>query len=1842
MGGKANERLSVFNALAYMFKYLAKELAVDIIPTFELIAPYLGDGKPFIRRFTAEAFGFLLRKVKGADADRAYAAIVSSLRENPKKDYCEGVSILFFETIKQVKNNLHSKARWILSKLLTVVMDGDYDEKEISFEMIRRVCMLIGHHTNRECMDVAWEFVMADLGPRIEGLKSDLSDTYCLNVGKVLALATIWSTIRVGGKVIDRKPLYETSQKLGRLLTARSSIPTYTQKTFMEFAASLVRFSTLEEVLIQGKSTLDIVFSMQDSTHVLAFCEILRGETWEHFPRIVMPLILSYLQRQWNAEPDKITFYLANLFGDGFENLVDSLPHSLKTQTGLVRFGRPDDSRNRTAGKQANAMNAEIADIPAALLNIINMKRDWSKEVERLGDDQHTSCFAVVSAALSCLPYISIPSSAVEEALATLLTSLINPIASQSLPSSAFDTRWIRGSRPHAVGALAGRVVSAIVKRAVLAGEQKRLVDMWGIVVESFLPHVVSNPVALTGVADYIEAVQECAPSSRLFAVFNLETVYAFIKQNVGSFDPSLRKETLRILSSFDQFKLLPRRDSQLHGPCQVFSLCLEMENTPNTVESVRDKTIILRRLDTLVSSRTMPAFYSEVPTRYALGLLSAPFEPLWPEATSSLVNIAGLDMEKFWTVFYDTLKRVSGKEPVADSPIVIKENLLAVEDVLVEKSRKQASAKKNQGKFAKSCLSFECTTINRLARSADIAYRALGEVDGALSVKFAEACIVYPGRFDMPKYYIQLIRVLGKLPAVVEQKSVQIVPLFIELFTGERNLGEDLMDVDNNEAPRAFDAGLDASKGIRIRVLEFLETFAKLRNPSRLHRAESIRAIQMELLAKGDAKMQHCALECIISWKNPGIVFLADAFRSLTDDEKFRDQLSQIDMEDIRASVKPEDRRETMQVLVRILFGKLISRRGRSSARALKARRAAIFSFFAGVEDDDRAYLVELMVHPFTALIEPSGAKSEGKLHLEDSLPENAFATVERQVGFMNVLESLVKQLRTLVVPFLPTLLAVTIRLIRNAETRLQRLRLVDGSGELDEASHDTDAEEEAANSEGEEEEDVEEMDGDGTGLKAHASQYQTIRQLGIRRLTQFFKLDADFDFAGYLPAMFESFIKPRIPRLHIENTQAPSALIQLLAAWSQDRRYVRYLTDYDSAVIPNLVSLLSAKKVAEAVVSIVLSIVESILELDREDPTDSLSDSVLRPHITVLLFNIDHILTASLASGAGPARLVGDTIPARAIRILAQISASVTDSTQAGKLVDIMVPYLKRPSRAVPEASKAEILRIMANFLPVLPAIREGRPDETPYYAVASSLFSSLVSRESRRQLLSVFAQFAELDPTLAVVSELAHELNSWAANRMDEPDFDRRFGAFTRINEDLYRTFTPTQWLPVLHNLIYHTSDVEEYSIRTSAAHGLSRFVSVAAETGSARLMEHVIRVLLPAIRISLRGSPPPVRSEFTTLLGLLVATFPTHPRFIDLVPLLADGDEEASFFANIHHLQAHRRERALRRLADACSQGLLGPSNVASLLIPMAANVVFESDRVTEHNLVNAAIPAIAACAGRLTWAHYQALLKRFLNASKRKPALEKTINRVIMGVLDSFHFDMAVGTEGGAEPAPEATDSAPAVPSEEIAQVVAEDSAEEMHVDGGEGSGEGEKKVEADLEAEEEEEAEAAEKEVEEEGSAESGGDRMDVDEDTRKRNLAERIHQAVVHKLLPELQTYLAKKDDEDSIPVRIPIALAIAKLLQRMPIESMELQLPKLLTTLCNLLRSRTQDARDSTRDTLVKISLLLGARFMPFIVKELEGALTRGYQLHVLGYTLHSLLAAVVPTVASGDLDS
>ncbi|KAL3241068.1 Utp20p [Nakaseomyces bracarensis] len=123
-------------------------------------------------------------------------------------------------------------------------------------------------------------------------------------------------------------------------------------------------------------------------------------------------------------------------------------------------------------------------------------------------------------------------------------------------------------------------------------------------------------------------------------------------------------------------------------------------------------------------------------------------------------------------------------------------------------------------------------------------------------------------------------------------------------------------------------------------------------------------------------------------------------------------------------------------------------------------------------------------------------------------------------------------------------------------------------------------------------------------------------------------------------------------------------------------------------------------------------------------------------------------------------------------------------------------------------------------------------------------------------------------------------------------------------------------------------------------------------------------------------------------------------------------------------------------------------------------------------------------------------------------------------------------------------------------------------------------------------------------------------------------------------ELYPKLMKILSTRND-DTIVARMPLSECIVTLLLGLDEENKLSLLPGVLTSICQVLRSKSEELRDSVRNSLSKITIKLGSKYLIFIIKELVSALKKGSQVHVLSYTVHYVLRVISDELKHGDLD-
>ena len=73
----------------------------------------------------------------------------------------------------------------------------------------------------------------------------------------------------------------------------------------------------------------------------------------------------------------------------------------------------------------------------------------------------------------------------------------------------------------------------------------------------------------------------------------------------------------------------------------------------------------------------------------------------------------------------------------------------------------------------------------------------------------------------------------------------------------------------------------------------------------------------------------------------------------------------------------------------------------------------------------------------------------------------------------------------------------------------------------------------------------------------------------------------------------------------------------------------------------------------------------------------------------------------------------------------------------------------------------------------------------------------------------------------------------------------------------------------------------------------------------------------------------------------------------------------------------------------------------------------------------------------------------------------------------------------------------------------------------------------------------------------------------------------------------------------------------------------------------LCTFLKSRLESVRRVTRGVLQKIMITLGPKYLYHLLKEMNTLLTKGFQVHVLAFTVQSVLVALKPHFQKFDIN-
>jgi U3 small nucleolar RNA-associated protein 20 len=122
------------------------------------------------------------------------------------------------------------------------------------------------------------------------------------------------------------------------------------------------------------------------------------------------------------------------------------------------------------------------------------------------------------------------------------------------------------------------------------------------------------------------------------------------------------------------------------------------------------------------------------------------------------------------------------------------------------------------------------------------------------------------------------------------------------------------------------------------------LKLFSKFSNPKALHDTDTLRELYHSLISYPD-QLHVVSLSCLLSYKSPHLQHHEKKLRLLLDETKWRDELTSLYM----SSIESKDRHQLVDVIVRLLYGLMLEKKGRSRGGD---RRAAVLTTLAGCAD--------------------------------------------------------------------------------------------------------------------------------------------------------------------------------------------------------------------------------------------------------------------------------------------------------------------------------------------------------------------------------------------------------------------------------------------------------------------------------------------------------------------------------------------------------------------------------------------------------------------------------------------------------------------------------------------------------------------------------------------------------------------------------------------------------------------------------------------------------------------------------------------------------------------------
>ncbi|KAJ3443463.1 hypothetical protein M0812_09304 [Anaeramoeba flamelloides] len=1851
---------AIFSTLMLLFKHMSEPLLKNWNKLYRKALPYLGDRKPFIREYMSKCLRFLLRKLKGDQLTNAIKFIFEVSVSKRSLELNTGLSFLFSSAVKGVKRQLHS----CHSRLLPIVIQSlryqflprvlekciskeNFLDIETRFKIVRSSFrIIIRHVTPKEAEKIIkffWDEVDYILNSQISNMKKlkVTKDNFLKHLNSLLFIINDWFDFRTGFLINDLSGIFELLTKLfsptKNLLDLSTNLEKMDEENEEEDEKEKEKDSSINMI---SESSLDLlvtlikVYEKRDEVekHHTELNQIFKllftnGDTeqvtrfirgicnWEHYSEYILPFVVEFCATRLNKNDKwELVYFLYEIASEKpevlssknkkeiWDQLLKDLLGLLKDNFIIIKKEINDDQKKAKLieiekAKQKEQEQEQEQEQENENGNENEKENEQEIEIEEEDEEVMIEKFkkkkygkyfnleSKIWVLIKLLKLIEIESRNVITILLNINLQLINFFLKtiKNLDDLEEEESQIKNNRLIIIGECL-YLFSKNYQKMKNYFSKKKKKNFYKQVIQHLLMDHSDLPEILAATDHFLEwnLTSKDIDKETIFSIINT------LSKGLLSNSNKLRVSILKNMVTFE--KILMELD-QMNYKSTVFQTCLEVEEIPNNIQEERKKILRLNNIINDLEYKRIPKYILPIICRYTIGLYHVRFSILWPVAIELIENLVKIDFKIFWEVAIQQVNK-SLEQKIIDQQLRqekrIEERLLNKENTKF-KNRKN----KNKSQFDK----------NNYFYKERLLYSSLN-----LFERLYHKAIQRDKNFiDYQNYFRLLIKSLEQknfLEKIQNSHNKELVEIFLQIIHSREY---------NNK---------NKKKIVQQKMKFLLDFFSKFTSLQNLHKKEEIQYILINLLKHSDSKIQLGALKCLSLFPSNKVIKYYNVLENFIKPEAYKDQILKFNInynfdqtktkntrridDDIKIKNKSksnndddddgdndnnlhkqysytfllkEDRKEILPLIVRVLYPKLFSGKGKHLKKNdISTRRSSILSYFIGLDKTEIGILIDLLTKPFQRI--------ESYDQLDDYLNSRIMVNSSTEKGFLLMLEHLIKYLGKLLSKSMPRILMLICFILKK------------GINEQD----------------------------------------QEVRSYCIKRICQIIERFPNFDFHTHFFPNFFEISKQLFENIKNGSQELQNSLIFLLTLTRSEKlSKVLFIKDF---LINNLISCFTSEYSTKVVIKCCLEIFNRIVSYAGYDEEIAvffkqcnIYDKFLNSLIIVMKRDNNRTLIQGLTESKNfkqknkfrKKHSSFSVIAQKELFLLYKLSNYIENAGQAKIFIELISPFFDFKIKSSIKI-RNQMISIFYNMLKLI---------ENPikYLNLISTFFYLLRTKNERDQCLEMFKTFSKkLDALNLKINFLNHYkilnlMNSFKKKSVKkEINIDHRIKGYTTLqdyinnnmesfenylqneeknlkksndmktenNKDIdiedndhnnnnnnnnnndddedddekyLKNLQIEQLKPFIYTIIYDFFFIHDNTVKELAYNTLQLIIKVSTQ--------EYIKILKGFINRGITSNNVGIKKFSIQLLQSFgYVKFDDQYLYPELNKILK---YEKNFFKNISDINLKNRLDSIKKFKYIYIKYFESNLNI-NLYIKIFTGLLSlrpsKNDKTNKYQaIVKETIKTLGKLSVKMSWKDYFEYLSNFIwqiKKNKERLDLRNHYIQIVTIILENFHFN--------------------------------------LH-DKNNNNNNSKKRIENENE-----------------------------NENASKNKLMkynEKIDQGEIlysfeNRILPIIFDLLTEGQTFEIVFSQISVC--VVKILLFFPKHKLNEQLSKIITILAAGLVKKNQNHRDSYRKSLNDLIKLLGADYFLFFVGELQSNLKEGYQVHVLGYTINSLLNALI----------